>query len=269
MNYDPIKDSVGGFFNKSIALRKLFYRLLDILLLRTWHIHKEIKKWQQQNPGSRQILDAGCGFAQYSFWMSGLYPDWNIKAVDVKDDYLADCRVFFGKTGRNNVQFEVADLTKYSNPNAYEFVLCVDVMEHILEDVEVFKNFNASLRPGGMVLISTPSDKGGSDTDHNEGESFIGEHVRDGYPIEEIKHKLNTAGFNKVEARYAYGPWGMMAWRLSMKWPIKTLNTSKLFFLLLPFYYLLVMPFCLMLNWMDANLEIKEGAGLIVKAWKD
>ena len=33
------------------------------------------------------------------------------------------------------------DLTQFNHSNGFDFILCVDVMEHILEDVEVFKNF--------------------------------------------------------------------------------------------------------------------------------
>ena len=40
MQYDPIKRSLGTVFNNNPLLRKLFYRLLDLLLLRAWHIKK-------------------------------------------------------------------------------------------------------------------------------------------------------------------------------------------------------------------------------------
>jgi hypothetical protein len=143
-------------------------------------------------------------------------------------------------------------------------------MEHILEDVQVFRNFHASLQPGGMVLISTPSDQGGSDVhDHDEeGSSFIEEHVRDGYNINEIQEKLKLAGFSRTEARYQYGKPGQVSWRLSMKYPILALGKTKLFFILLPFYYLVTFPVCLVLNYLDANGNHKTGTGLVVKAWK-
>ena len=178
MHYDPIKDGLGRFFNRTTLTRKLFYRLLDLLLLRTWHIHRELKKWFSEKPdGKADILDAGCGFGQYSFWMARQFPHAKLHSVDVKEDYLADCTVFFKKCGINNVRFETGDLTNFPRPNQYDLVVCVDVMEHILEDVEVFKHFNQNLRSGGMVLISTPSDQGGSDVHGDSEESFIGEHV--------------------------------------------------------------------------------------------
>jgi hypothetical protein len=46
------------------------------------------------------------------------------------------------------------------------------------------------------------------------------------------------------------------------------LGASKWFFVLLPFYYLVTFPFCLILNWVDASSKHDSGTGLIVKAWK-
>ena len=268
MQYDPIKRSLGNVFNKSPFLRKLFYRLLDLLLLRSWHIHNEIKQWSTGKGNDVKVFDAGSGYGQYSFYLSGINSQWNILAVDVKQEQIDDCNSFFKKIGRNKVRFEVADLVTFSQPDSFDLTLSVDVMEHILEDVQVFRNICTSLKKGGMLLISTPSDQGGSDV-HGEGEgSFIEEHVRDGYNIKEIEEKLISAGFSRVEARYSYGKFGTIAWRLSMKWPIVMLGVTKLFFLLLPFYYLVTYPFCFVLNYLDTKTHNTTGTGLIVKAWK-
>jgi len=270
MQYDPIKSSLGKAFNKTPFLRILFYRLLDLLLLRTWHIKKEIRRWTRNRAGKQMLLDAGSGFGQYSYYLSGINTrDWRLEAVDVKDEQIADCTGFFSRIGRSNVHFEVADLTEYSKPDTFDLILSVDVMEHILEDELVFRNFYNSLKKDGILLVSTPSDQGGSDVhDHGEESSFIEEHVRDGYNITDIQEKLKRAGFKKTEARYAYGKPGQMAWRLSMKYPILMLNGSKLFFILLPFYYLVTFPFCLILNWLDVHKNHKTGTGLIVTACK-
>jgi len=275
MEYDPIKRSLGNIFNKSPFLRKLFYNLLDLLLLRSWHVHKDLNKWSRENGynitvkgKSIDILDAGSGFGQYSYWMAQKFPTSTILSVDVKDEQVADCNNFFQQIGINNVMFEVADLTKFILPDKFDLALSVDVMEHILEDVLVFKNIHASLKPGGMLLISTPSDQGGSDVHEESAGSFIGEHVRDGYNINEIQDKLKLAGFSKIEARYSYGAPGKISWRLSMKYPMQMLSASKVFFIILPFYYLITYPLAFVLNYLDTNTTHKTGTGLIVKAWK-
>jgi len=268
MQYDPIKRTLGEAFNKKPVLRKLFYRLLDLLLLRTWHVKKEIRKWEINTGTDVSILDAGSGFGQYDFYLSGKNKNWKIIAVDVKEEQIEDCSKFFRKIGRDNVSFSVEDLTKYYTSANMDLILSIDVMEHILEDVEVFKNFHKSLKPGGMVLISTPSDQGGSDVHDHDHESFIDEHVRDGYNINEIQEKLKIAGFSKTEASYNYGTPGKISWKISMKYPILMLNKSKVFFIILPFYYLITFPFALLFNYMDVNQIHKTGTGLIVKAWK-
>lgn len=269
MQYDPIKRILGEAFNKTPFLRRLFYNLLDLLLLRTWHVHKELRTWASgKRSQALNILDAGSGYGQYTYYLSGMSAKWRIFAVDVKEEQIADSNRFFAQIGRPHVRFAVADLVTFQQPETYDLALSVDVMEHILEDVEVFKNIHASLKKGGMLLISTPSDQGGSDVHDNEESSFIEEHVRDGYNINEIAEKLKLAGFDKIQARYSYGKPGQISWRLSMKYPILMLGKSKAFFLVLPFYYLVTFPICLVLNWLDANGNHASGTGLIVKAWK-
>ncbi len=292
MQYDPIKKSLGTIFNKTPFLRVLFYKLLDLLLLRAWHVKKEIRQWarnirqtgtltdnaagsthqtvdQPFRTTTRYILDAGSGFGQYSYFLSGLSPFWFVDAVDVKDEQIADCSAFFARINRKNVNFDIADLTQFSMPDKFDLILSVDVMEHIADDEAVFRNFYDSLTQQGMLLISTPSDQGGSDVhDHDEGESFIDEHVRDGYNILDIQEKLKRAGFLKTEARFTYGTPGKIAWRISMKYPILLLNKTKLFFLILPFYYLFSYPVAFFCNWLDTRMHHQTGTGLIVKAWK-
>ncbi|WP_114777716.1 class I SAM-dependent methyltransferase [Botryobacter ruber] len=269
MQYDPIKRVLGDVFNKTPFLRRVFYNLLDLLLLRAWHVHKELNVWAAPRKGKEQyILDAGSGFGQYTYYLSSMSNKWSILAVDVKEEQISDSNQFFRAIGRHNVFFKIADLVQLRQPNSYDLILSVDVMEHIEEDVAVFQNFYASLRSGGMLVISTPSDQGGSDVHGGSDTSFIEEHVRDGYNIQEIQAKLRKAGFRKVEARYSYGKPGQVSWRLSMKYPLLMLEVSKLFFVVLPFYYLFTFPVSLVLNWMDVNGKHETGTGLIVKAWK-
>ncbi len=270
MKYDPIKKSLGKVFNRHPLLRKLFYALLNLLLLRTWFVKREFRKWKKSHPGQRNILDAGSGFGQYIFLMSK-NPEYKVLGVDVKEEQIEDCSRFFRKIKRENARFEYADLTQFRRPESFDLILSVDVMEHILEDEKVFANFYESLKKGGELLISTPSDQGGSDVhDHDhEGEgSFIDEHVRDGYNIEDIQQKLKNAGFQQTEAYYNYGTPGKISWKLSMKYPILMLNASKIFFVILPFYYLFTFPFSLTFNYLDVLTKHKSGTGLIVKAWK-
>lgn len=273
MQYDPIKKSLGKVFNNTPRLRIIFYRLLDLLLLRSWYIRRALKVWKKHAPANASILDAGSGFGQYVWRLSQMGEEFQIVGVDVKSEQIEDCNTFFTRMDLSKrVSFREVDLTTFSDTDTYDLALSVDVMEHILEDEKVMRNLCGSLRKGGMLLISTPSDQGGSDTDHHHSEEgttgFIDEHVRDGYNIDEIQEKLLRAGFSSVEAKYTYGPYGSLAWRLSMKYPIVMLNFSKLFFIILPFYYLVVYPVAYVLNHIDVRGTHTKGTGLLVKAIK-
>jgi 2-polyprenyl-3-methyl-5-hydroxy-6-metoxy-1,4-benzoquinol methylase len=269
MQYEPIKRSLGKYSNRSPFLRKALFVILDLLLLRTWHVKKALKNLSRDLPEDASVLDAGSGFGQYTWRMSRRNRKWKIKAVDLNEEHVNDCNNFFSQNYRTgNVTFIAQDLTNLNDTDAYNLILSVDVMEHITEDEKVFLAFSRSLKNDGYLLISTPSDLGGSDV-HNEGDvSFIDEHVRNGYSKEEITGKLKSAGFRKTDVKYTYGIPGHISWIFLMKYPVKMLNLSRLFFIVLPFYYLIIFPFCIILNIIDLHFIHKKGTGLLVTAQK-
>jgi 2-polyprenyl-3-methyl-5-hydroxy-6-metoxy-1,4-benzoquinol methylase len=217
MQYEPIKRSLGRFFRKSIILKKLLYFLLDLLLLRSWHVRRALKRIGKTLPHDASALDAGSGFGQYTWRMSCNHTGWKIKGIDINADDIAECNDFFSRTGRSGrVVFEQGDLTALDEKERYDLVVTVDVMEHIADDVKVFAGFSRALKNGGIIVISTPSDRGGSDVHDHTDASFIDEHVRDGYGREEIISKLENAGFTGVNVAYTYGKAGTLSWRLSM-----------------------------------------------------
>lgn len=269
MQYDPIKRSLGAVFNRTPSLRILFYRLLDLLLLRSWHIRRELRLLSRSGFYPENIADAGSGFGQYVYHLSKRFPDSHITGLDIKQEQVDDCNAFFSSIElQEKVSFEYADLTTLNAIEAYDLILSVDVMEHIEEDRRVLGRFYKGLKAGGILLISTPSDQGGSDVHHEHEESFIDEHVRDGYGVDELDEKLREAGFSNIYIRYSYGRPGKLSWKLSMKFPIQLANVSKLFLLLLPFYYLVVYPFCYLMNRADVRKEHLTGTGLIVRCKK-
>jgi len=51
-----------------------FYTLLDLLLLRAWHVNRELRSLKKRSfSGKIKVLDAGSGFGQYSFRMSRIF----------------------------------------------------------------------------------------------------------------------------------------------------------------------------------------------------
>lgn len=267
MKYDPIKKVFGDVVSNNTFLRKVFYWLLDLMFLRSWHVRKKIRELYPKN-FKMEILDAGMGFGQYTYFLTRRYPHSKILAIDVKDDQVKDCRKFFSECKFNNVTFEIADLTRIDYKDRFDFILCVDVMEHIAEDELVLKNFAAALKRNGKLLINTPSNLGGSDAHSESDESFIEEHARIGYSKQDITDKVKLAGMEVTDFLYTYGKFGTISWRFGIKYPILITGTHKIFILILPFYYLFTLWFVLLFMWLDVHTGNKEGTGVLVVAEK-
>jgi 2-polyprenyl-3-methyl-5-hydroxy-6-metoxy-1,4-benzoquinol methylase len=271
MFYDPIKDKLGGFFSRWPVLQKLFYGLLNMFFLRAWYVRREVRRLLGTMPTDQpiRVLDAGTGFGQYAYFMARTFPHAEVLAVDVKHDYLANARRFLDKTPQaGQVTLAYEDLTDLQADGPFDFILSVDVMEHIEDDRGVFRHFARVLRPGGYVLINTPSDLGGSDVQGEDDTSFIEEHVRDGYNLNELEDKLREAGLAPVKSIYTYGPYGSLAWRMLIKRPIQLLGQTWGFLILLPLYYLFALPAGLLLNAVDVRQDNETGTGLLVIAQK-
>jgi SAM-dependent methyltransferase len=269
MHYDPIKKVFGDAARSSTLFRRIFYGLLDMMFLRAWYVKRALRTLLDGRKEAFTLFDAGSGFGQYSYFLARRYPQAAIHAVDVKDEQIDDCRGFFTRCGLGNITFRVEDLTQPLHAEEFDVILSVDVMEHIEDDVQVFKNFHRALKPGGVVLINTPSNLGGSDAHDDEDESFIGEHARNGYGADEITEKLRSARLRVNTISYTYGPIGMAAWRLGIKYPMQLLNVSKAFFVLLPFYYAATLWLTLVLMYLDYAGTNSTGAGLLVTAVKE
>lgn len=263
MHYDPIKNVFAEIIKKIPALRIIFYKTLDIMFLRSWYVRKELRELRKKFGNINiNIFDAGSGYAQYTYYMNRHLQPCSIYSTDIKKDWIEDSKQFFESRGISDVRFGIEDLTQINNQAEFDIIVCIDVMEHIEDDVKVFQNYFQALKNNGYLLINTPSIFGGSDVHHDNEESFISEHARDGYSKEDLESKLKPIGFETHKSNYTYGFWGDKAWRLGIKYPMKMLGLSKIFFILLPLYYLITLPFTFLMMYIDYSLNNKIGSGI-------
>jgi 2-polyprenyl-3-methyl-5-hydroxy-6-metoxy-1,4-benzoquinol methylase len=263
MYYDPIKNIFANIIRKYPSLRILFYKLLDLMFLRSWYVRNELKKIRDLTSQKElSIYDAGTGYGQYAYFMARKLKPNNIYAVDVKKVWIEDCDVFFKNQSLKNVTFGIEDLLKISHDNKFDLITTIDVMEHIEDDIKVFHNFYKALKKDGFLLINSPSTFGGSDVHNDDDESFISEHARSGYSYEDLKSKLESVGFSVYKSKYTYGFWGNLSWHLGIKTPIKMLGISKILFIVIPFYFILTLPFTFLFMWIDYHSENKIGTGI-------
>jgi 2-polyprenyl-3-methyl-5-hydroxy-6-metoxy-1,4-benzoquinol methylase len=268
MQYDPIKKIFGTIIRSNPRLRILFYKLLGIAFLREWYVKSELRRQLSQRKEPFIVYDAGSGFGQYSYFIAKTFPLAAVYGIDLKEEQITDCNIFFHSIGLQRCSFAVEDLIQIQHKDKFDAILSVDVMEHIPDDITVFRNFYRALKKNGQLFINTPSNLGGSDVHSENDHSFVEEHARNGYGKEEIRSKLENAGFQVEKIRYTYGRWGTIAWRLGIKYPLLLLNVSRIFFTVLPFYYLATLPFIIPMMWIDFISNNKAGTGLNVLARK-
>lgn len=74
----------------------------------------------------------------------------------------------------------------------FDFVFCTEVLEHVVNDARAFQEIGRVLRPGGLVLISTPTPPS----------PFDPAHVREGYTLDELQERLANAAMELLKSAY-------------------------------------------------------------------
>lgn len=268
--YDPVKDQFAALIRHSRFLRTLFYVLLDLFFLRSWYIRKLLKQYagKLDRRGKWTLLDAGSGFGQYDRFILKEFENVVVTAVDVKEDYLEDAkRYFHSEVQEHRISFYQMDLLDPDFDKKYDFIICVDVLEHIEEDLTVIENLQQALKPGGYFLMHSPSMY--SEEDAGEEDSFVDEHARTGYSKQDITQKVEASGLIPIDVSYTYGKRGHLAWKLLIKYPMLWMTKYKLWVLpLMAIYYLFTLPVGLILMKLDMNNSNEKGTGIYALAQK-
>lgn len=271
MQYDSFKAQLNSVFGEFGYSRKFFYFVLENLLLRSWHLKQEIRKWRDKHKNKvAYVLDAGCGFGQHCYFINKMAPQWALLGVDIHKEFVAKNNMFFRQEKMNNVHFQTTDVCTLPYEESFDLILSVDVLTYLENDVEVMGKFHKALKTGGSLIICTPSQnlKGGGSLVWGKEENSIGCRKRDGYDKQLLRQKLNEAGFSEIYMRYIYGWPGRISRFLSINIPLNMLNKSEW---LLPFlfvYYPLVYPVCMVLNYLDIKRRHRSGMGIMVNAVK-
>jgi SAM-dependent methyltransferase len=254
MQYDPIKDRFATYVAIFPTFRKVFYHILDLLLLRQRYVKHAIS---QHFRDGDSFYDAGAGFCQYSDFVLKRYPRARVLASDLKTSYLESFAAIAGE----RFSYQSADLQSFVPIDKYQMAIAIDILEHIEDDFSTLKNFHRALSDDGILIISTPSDM-------DEAAKFTEEHVRPGYNKQELETKLEQSGFRIISSRFSYGFWGALSWRMMLKVPLSLYAKNKFNLLLWPLYYLIIfIPAQLMMQ-LDRVLNNPRGTGIIIVAGK-
>lgn len=245
--------------------RRTGYRLLGELhlpgRLRAWHVIRELKRLHCWGTEPRTLLDAGGGEGAFSYWVARKFPEWKIVVADNEQDTLERGLRIKDSLRLTNVEVRLSDLRDAVEEKSYDVVLCTDVLEHIAEDGLVLKNLGTALKPGGVVIVTSPSVPqprhlplvrwrerriGFHPSDYG--------HVRDGYSNTELARLLEHAGLEVESVRHTFGPFGTLMFDLFFATGDNEPH---------PLVYAALFPLYMALARLDLALPARHGAAVL------
>jgi glycosyltransferase involved in cell wall biosynthesis len=186
------------------------------------------------NGSGPDILDALSGAPRFNRWMADTirpYVDKHVLeigagignltrtlvagrkcyvATDIDSEHLARLQTRFHH--RPNLRICFCDLAKVDDFTPFagqmDTVICLNVLEHIEDDLQGLRNINSVLRPGGRAIILVPHGQeifGTLDT-------ALGHYRR--YSHEELRHKMERTGF-RLERILDFNRISRPAWYIS------------------------------------------------------
>lgn len=99
------------------------------------------------------ILEVGCGVGSFTKLLSGFGSLW---AIDISNEYLKKTK----KEAPKKVKVGFGDIQKgkfFFKDKQFDTIVCLNVLEHIQDDIKALKILNKLLKPGGILILLLPT----------------------------------------------------------------------------------------------------------------
>jgi glycosyltransferase involved in cell wall biosynthesis len=207
------KDAVNALW---VILRYYFSR--DIYTDRGAHIldslagTKRFNRWMADTVvrpwlGSR-VLELGSGIGNMTQHLAGGRKVY--VASDIEEEHLARLRVRF--RGRPNLKIRYCDLCVASDfeelRGQFDTVVCLNVVEHVEDDLTALRNIFSALQPGGVAIILVPQDQAAYGTL----DEVLGHYRR--YSEAQLRARMEEAGF-EIERMLHFNRVTRPGWRVN------------------------------------------------------
>ncbi len=263
-NTDIFADALG----KHSRFRKAYILLTRSLLLKNNIIRKEIMLCGRRKSKVQHVLYAGFGMGQLLGLFARQKSKFNVLAIDKNSRMVAQSSNYYKDEGVKNIYCRTGDILSFHQPKTFDLCMAINLLNYIEDDRLALKNMYECLKKPGMLLVFNSSNYADERDNKLTTNVYKDKRYRNGYSLIELKAKLREAGFSKMKARYVYGTPGVLSWKLTTGWPSYMVKTSRLFFLILPFYSVICIPFVILFNFLDVTLRHKKGKCIVVKAFK-
>jgi len=192
-----------------------------------------------KNREYHHILDAGSGPGVFSFELARRFPDSRILGADMLSEAVNACQHIAAKTNITNVKFQQASIGQLPDKDTFNLIVCVDIMEHIQDDLNALKNLHQAMAPDGVLVLHVPALYRRYPVWKKSLNFDVETHVRPGYEPHEIEEKVKQAGFCIRESGFTYGFWETLANNLSYMITRARKRNKLLYAFAFPFLHLI------------------------------
>jgi SAM-dependent methyltransferase len=209
----------------------------------------------------RNILDAGSGTGVFAFELARRFPDASILGIDLLKEATDVCTYIAEKTRAFNIEFRQEQIENMKEVNVFDLILCVDILEHIEDDLNALKKLYQSAAPNGILVLHVPALHRRYPVWKESLNFNVNTHVRTGYRQKGILEKVCQAGFGVIQDGFTYGFWETLANNVSYMITRARMQNKTL--------YSFAFPFLNLISWLGPRARPKElGAGIFVIAEK-
>ena len=116
------------------------------------HRYEAALQYLQKND---DVLDIACGTG-FGTHLLSTHTNGLVTGADISEEAIAYCRKKFHQ--QKNLQFELIDGTRMPfEEHRFNMITSFETIEHTTRYMEMLREFRRTIKPGGIVIISTPN----------------------------------------------------------------------------------------------------------------
>jgi len=244
------------------SAERLYIRLFGVPIVGLRIRARNVFSLIPEDRSYRDILDAGSGPGVFAFELGRRFPKANVLGIDLLKEAVEAAEQICSRVEATNVRFQIGDLVTLPEVDRFDLVLCVDILEHIADDLAALRAIYRIMRPQGILVLHVPALYRRYPVWKKKLNFDVETHVRTGYTMEDIRNKVIAARLSILEMGYTYGFFETLANNLSYMITKARMENKKL--------YALAFPFLNGLSWLGVRARPKNlGAGIYIVAEKE